>query len=299
MGCGAMNFVKAETIVQEITSDGRVRDIVTERVKSQAEKEAERKEEIIRNLPEFKRERDQGGKSLHDQLADRKAQADDEEKAKEKEYNVHTIDEAEYEHYQHLEDSERAKSRRRAVEEEEAVSDFANARKRLREDEETSGPTLQKSLQNAARERAVAKKKAAPKAADRLRGLVKVKAPAAKGAATTDQSGFPGIYTAEDGEIIATISPDCKKLAWPDASEITIMIEGSTIKMEMDGELSTGVLEANGVLKWSDGDVWTRRPAAAPSAAVAAAAAPSADAAVPAASAGGLVAYASSSDEEA
>lgn len=296
-----MNFVKGETVVQEITSDGKVRDIVTQRVKSQAEQEAEKKEEIIRNLPEFKRDRaeNQGSKSLAEQLADKRAQEEEEEKAKQKEYNVHTIDEAEYEHYQLLEESERAKSRRRAVEEETAVGNFANERKRFRQEEDASGPALFQSVQHAARERAAAKQRAAPTAADRLRGLrVTVRAPAAK--VSEASSAFPGVYVTENGEVIATISRDCRKLAWPDSSELAITIQGNTIKMEPDGELCIGVL-ANDTIKWNDGDVWRRK--AAPSSEIAAAgtgvesvgaAAPS----IPAPAGGGLVAYASSSDEE-
>mmetsp|Transcript_39782 Transcript_39782/g.99955 ORF Transcript_39782/g.99955 Transcript_39782/m.99955 type:complete len:110 (-) Transcript_39782:151-480(-) len=103
-----MNFVKAETLVQEITADGKVRDIVTERIKSAAEKEAEEKEQRIRNLPEFKRDRAEG-KSLGEQLAEKQIQEEEEEAAKPKEYNVCTIDEAEYEHYQNLEEVEREK----------------------------------------------------------------------------------------------------------------------------------------------------------------------------------------------
>ena len=48
-----MNFVRAETIVQEITDDGKVRDIITQVKKSEAEQEAERREHVLRSLPEF------------------------------------------------------------------------------------------------------------------------------------------------------------------------------------------------------------------------------------------------------
>eukprot|EP00438_Fugacium_kawagutii_P031708 Skav215624 [mRNA] locus=scaffold620:13854:35818:- [translate_table: standard] len=73
-----MNFVRAETIVQEITDDGKVRDIITQVKKSEA------------------------GPPLDDAA---------------KEYNVHTIDEAplnwaEFEHYQQIEDAEREKKRK-------------------------------------------------------------------------------------------------------------------------------------------------------------------------------------------
>ena len=89
-----MNFVRAETIVQEITDDGKVRDIITQVKKSEAEQEAERREQVLRSLPEFKRD----GQSAGEQKASE--QANEQQDVKDdaaKEYNVHTIDEAEFE----------------------------------------------------------------------------------------------------------------------------------------------------------------------------------------------------------
>ncbi|CAJ1405132.1 unnamed protein product [Effrenium voratum] len=106
-----MNFVRAETIVQEITDDGKVRDIITQVRKSEAEQDAERQEAILRSLPEFKRD----GHSAADAKADAKAAEaanEQQEKDEAKEYNVHTIDEAEFEHYQKIEDAEREKKRK-------------------------------------------------------------------------------------------------------------------------------------------------------------------------------------------
>merc|ERR1711879_465423 len=107
--------------------------------------EAERKEDVIRNLPEFKRERAEAT-SAAEQLAD-KEQAEEEEKEKQKEYNVHTIDEAEFEHYQLLEDAEQSKARRRKLEATEAMTAFQSERKRLRESDGADAPNLQQSLQ--------------------------------------------------------------------------------------------------------------------------------------------------------
>ena len=88
-----MNFVRAETIVQEITDDGKVRDIITQVKKSEAEQEAERREHVLRSLPEFKRD----GQSAGEQKASEQANEQQEKDDAAKEYNVHTIDEAEFE----------------------------------------------------------------------------------------------------------------------------------------------------------------------------------------------------------
>mmetsp|Transcript_105004 Transcript_105004/g.306811 ORF Transcript_105004/g.306811 Transcript_105004/m.306811 type:complete len:207 (+) Transcript_105004:106-726(+) len=176
-----MNFVKAETLVQEITADGKVRDIVTTRVKTQAEKEAEQREEIIRNLPEFQRNRGEG-KGLAEQMEARDAREADEEKAALKEYNVHTIDDDEYEHYQHLEVESREKVRKQVADDASAVASFENERKRLRQDPgDAASQDVLSSIQQQARERAAARAKAGPTAADRLRGRITVKAKAGGG----------------------------------------------------------------------------------------------------------------------
>ena len=71
------------------------------------EKEADRKEDVLRNLPEFKRDR--SGQTPSDQV-NKQDEMTAEEKAQEvKEYNVRGIDEEEFEHYQSLEDGERDK----------------------------------------------------------------------------------------------------------------------------------------------------------------------------------------------
>mmetsp|Transcript_63533 Transcript_63533/g.148149 ORF Transcript_63533/g.148149 Transcript_63533/m.148149 type:complete len:214 (-) Transcript_63533:56-697(-) len=182
-----MNFVKAETLIQEITADGKVRDIVTARVKTNAEKEAEQREETIRNLPEFKRDRGEG-KSLAEQIRDKEAQAVEEEKAAPKEYNVHTIDEDEFEHYQHLEEVEREKARRRVTEVSSAVASFESERKRLRQEVGDAQPkdALSSTIQRQARERAAARAREEPSAAGRLRGRVVVRARGAAGGETAE-----------------------------------------------------------------------------------------------------------------
>merc|ERR1719238_1703409 len=115
-----MNFVKSETLVQEITSDGKVRDIVTEIQKSDRQKEQEAKEAHVRSLPEFQRDRWGGSQqqSLHGQIQENKDKAEQE---KPKDQKVHTIDEDEYEHYQKLEEAENVKNRRRMNEDSAAV----------------------------------------------------------------------------------------------------------------------------------------------------------------------------------
>eukprot|EP00420_Gonyaulax_spinifera_P019171 CAMPEP_0197894274 /NCGR_PEP_ID=MMETSP1439-20131203/34920_1 /TAXON_ID=66791 /ORGANISM="Gonyaulax spinifera, Strain CCMP409" /LENGTH=186 /DNA_ID=CAMNT_0043514599 /DNA_START=83 /DNA_END=640 /DNA_ORIENTATION=+ len=170
-----MNFVKAETLIQEITSDGKVRDIVTQRVKSKAEKEAEQREDTIRNLPEFKRDRNEG-KSLAEQIADKTVRAEEEEKEKPKEYNVHMIDEEEYEHYQNLEMAGKRKERLRATEETTAVATFENERKRLKEMGGDGPQDMLAGVKQQAREKIAARSRAEPTTADRLRGRVTVRA---------------------------------------------------------------------------------------------------------------------------
>eukprot|EP00437_Effrenium_voratum_P027151 CAMPEP_0181415700 /NCGR_PEP_ID=MMETSP1110-20121109/10148_1 /TAXON_ID=174948 /ORGANISM="Symbiodinium sp., Strain CCMP421" /LENGTH=184 /DNA_ID=CAMNT_0023538603 /DNA_START=1 /DNA_END=552 /DNA_ORIENTATION=- len=166
-----MNFVRAETLVQEITGDGKVRDIVTQVKKSEAEKEAERKETVLRNLPEFKRD----GQSAAEQIANNKE--DEKDQDKEDKYNVHTIDEAEFEHYQLIEDAEREKKRKKNFEDAEAVALFETERKRFKEDggDEKASDLIslmrQKNLQKAEK-----KSSAAPAAVSRLKGKITVKA---------------------------------------------------------------------------------------------------------------------------
>jgi len=123
-GMFGMSFTKAETLVQEITADGKVRDIVTERKKTQAEI----KEDAIRSLPEFRKDR--GDSALSVQLG-KNTDAMQEEKEKEKERMPGTMAEDEVEHYQMLEDEERAKKRQRNSEDMEAVADFEMEKKRL------------------------------------------------------------------------------------------------------------------------------------------------------------------------
>mmetsp|Transcript_42628 Transcript_42628/g.74897 ORF Transcript_42628/g.74897 Transcript_42628/m.74897 type:complete len:208 (+) Transcript_42628:107-730(+) len=170
----SQKFAKAETLVQEITADGKVRDIVTERKKT----EADVKDEAIRNLPEFRLQRGEGT-SLSQQLADQKNSGFVEDKDKEQEPTTRAIDEDEAEHYQLLEDKEREKTRLRAAEDREALVDFEHERKRLRADGDAPAPDLLSAMQQKNRERAAAKAKSAPTAADRLRGRVVVRSRAA------------------------------------------------------------------------------------------------------------------------
>jgi len=147
-----MNFVRAETLVQEITVDGKVRDIVTERVKSEAEKEADRKEQILRDLPEFKREKAAG---LADQVSkDQEETQEEKDKEKDQEQNKFGIDEEEFEHYQKLEDAEREKTRQRVLQETAAVQRFATERKRALESGEVEGPDLLAKMARQARDKA-------------------------------------------------------------------------------------------------------------------------------------------------
>lgn len=163
-------------MVQEITADGKVRDIVTERHRTQADIESEEKEDRIRNLPEFRQGRGEGV-SLAEQLADQQSQSFEEEKAQPKEYNVHTIDEEEYEHYQNMADNERHRRRLKITEETAAVASFAAERKRLREDTgDVPRQDLLAQIQQHKRDRVADRGRAAPTAADRLRGRVIVKA---------------------------------------------------------------------------------------------------------------------------
>mmetsp|Transcript_38927 Transcript_38927/g.70875 ORF Transcript_38927/g.70875 Transcript_38927/m.70875 type:complete len:208 (-) Transcript_38927:7-630(-) len=149
-----MNFVRAETLVQEISADGKVRDIVTKRVQSKAEAEAQSKEDILRSLPEFRSDRpDNGLTLLQDQLRQNKEMVEDEEKEK-KEATVRAIDEEEVEHYQHLEDAEREKVRRRQAEDREAMAAFEGEKKKMRVD--PLQQSFQQSLQQQLREKQAA-----------------------------------------------------------------------------------------------------------------------------------------------
>eukprot|EP00927_Polykrikos_kofoidii_P065572 TRINITY_DN61308_c0_g1_i1.p1 TRINITY_DN61308_c0_g1~~TRINITY_DN61308_c0_g1_i1.p1 ORF type:complete len:234 (+),score=41.75 TRINITY_DN61308_c0_g1_i1:150-851(+) len=170
-----MNFVRAETLVQEITADGKVRDIVTERVRTTAEKEEAAKEDVLRNLPEFKQLRGEGV-SLGEQIAGQTSQEFEEEKEKPKEYNFHTIDEDEYEHYQRLEESERGTARKRASDDMAAVESFESEQKRFREGEQElqARKDILSQMQQHKRDKALEKARAAPTAADRLRGRITV-----------------------------------------------------------------------------------------------------------------------------
>lgn len=169
-----MNFVRAETLIQEITADGKVRDIVTQRVRSDAEKFAEAKEDIIRNLPEFKLARGDGEGSLSEAI---KASGFEEDKEKPKEYTVYTMDEDEAEHYDKLEEKNREKTRTRLAENAMASAEFENERKRLRTDD---GPDLMSRMHQQKAQMAADKQrtKAQPTAADRLRGRIAVVRPA-------------------------------------------------------------------------------------------------------------------------
>eukprot|EP00930_Biecheleria_cincta_P007527 TRINITY_DN108756_c0_g1_i1.p1 TRINITY_DN108756_c0_g1~~TRINITY_DN108756_c0_g1_i1.p1 ORF type:complete len:210 (+),score=72.77 TRINITY_DN108756_c0_g1_i1:79-708(+) len=172
-----MNFVRAETLVQEITADGKVRDIVTQIKRSEAEREADRKEDIIRNLPEFKRDRGEGLSAGEQRQAAEEQAADEEEKAKEeKAYRVRTIDEDEFEHYQHIEEAERERKRKQKSEDKEAAALFESERKRLKEDGAEEKVDLLSTMRQHNLEKAERKNKAAPSAADRLKGRVTVKA---------------------------------------------------------------------------------------------------------------------------
>mmetsp|Transcript_60276 Transcript_60276/g.140880 ORF Transcript_60276/g.140880 Transcript_60276/m.140880 type:complete len:198 (-) Transcript_60276:29-622(-) len=195
-----MNFVRAETIVQEITGDGKVRDIVTQVKKSDAEREAERKESVLRSLPEFKRD----GQSTAEQIAANTAEEKEKDKD-EKEYNVHTIDEAEFEHYQLIEDVEREKKRKQLFEDREAVALFETERKRLREDvdEKPAKPTDLISLMRQQNlEKAEKKGPATTAPLSRLKGKITVKAKGAeekKPAAPVDSLGALAGYGSDSG----------------------------------------------------------------------------------------------------
>mmetsp|Transcript_52100 Transcript_52100/g.82698 ORF Transcript_52100/g.82698 Transcript_52100/m.82698 type:complete len:210 (-) Transcript_52100:10-639(-) len=169
-----MNFRKAETLVQEITVDGKVRDIVTERRKTQAELQAEAKEEAIRNLPEFRRDRESGG-SLAQQLEANKEEAFKEDNEKEKPKNVRSIDEDEVEHYQMLEDRERAAKRQKTADDAQAMAIFEQEKRIMQNHSESSGPDLISKMQQHQREKAADKERSAPTAADRLRGRIVVR----------------------------------------------------------------------------------------------------------------------------
>lgn len=169
------NFVKSGSLIQEITADGKVRDIVTE-VKKKDLTEAEKREEHMRNLPEFKREREGTGASLSDQLAENKS-AFEEDKEKEKPKIAKNIDEDDIEHYQMLEDRENAQKRKRKAEDTEAVVEFGiEKNKMLRDGADVPATDFISKMQQANRERAAEKERTAPSALDRLKGRVKVKA---------------------------------------------------------------------------------------------------------------------------
>ncbi|CAE8612396.1 unnamed protein product [Polarella glacialis] len=183
-----MNFVKAETLIQEITADGKIRDIVTQCRQTEAEKEAQRKEDVIRSLPEFKRERNaKEGKLDNPNFAE---ETDKDRKAEDaKQYAVHTIDEEEGEHYQMLQDKELARVRKRQTEDAEALSTYESERKRFKEEAEdkaSSGADLS-AIKRQTQEKLAARAKATPTAADRMKasGFV-VKKAGAPSAATVE-----------------------------------------------------------------------------------------------------------------
>ena len=165
-----MNFVRAETIVQEITDDGKVRDIITQVRKSEAEQEAERREQVLRSLPEFKRD----GQSAGEQKASEQANEQQEKDDAAKEYNVHTIDEAEFEHYQQIEDAEREKKRKLRSQDAEALATFADERKRLREDVEEKPHGLISMMKQKNMDKSFGK----TSVQERLKGKITVKGPA-------------------------------------------------------------------------------------------------------------------------
>jgi len=204
-----MNFVKAETLVQEITSDGKVRDIVTERKRSAAEIEAQRKEDIIRNLPEFKREREGGaGQSVAEQMAEKEAQ-EEEEKDKPNQYGVAVIDEDQYEHYQKIADAERDKLRQKLTEETAELSSFQNERKRLRAsgDECKEQDAFRKALEQRKLDHAK-QQKVQPTAADRLKGRITVKAKSSGSDATFEGKEYmQGLPQPTLGSPVAPPSP--------------------------------------------------------------------------------------------
>eukprot|EP00747_Dinoflagellata_sp_TGD_P162765 gnl/TRDRNA2_/TRDRNA2_180738_c0_seq1.p1 gnl/TRDRNA2_/TRDRNA2_180738_c0~~gnl/TRDRNA2_/TRDRNA2_180738_c0_seq1.p1 ORF type:complete len:211 (+),score=74.93 gnl/TRDRNA2_/TRDRNA2_180738_c0_seq1:147-779(+) len=185
-----MNFVKSETLVQEITADGKVRDIISAvpDKRTEAQREADRKEDILRNLPEFKRMRhggaDDSAKSVTEQMADNKAAAEEEEKEKKK-LAFATLDEEECEHLQEIEQAEIDKRRRDKQEVSDALDEFARERKRFKESggEDTMPNGLAQQLaaqKEAAKKAAEAAKR--PTAAERMRGRVVVKPKAAEAA---------------------------------------------------------------------------------------------------------------------
>mmetsp|Transcript_82975 Transcript_82975/g.173729 ORF Transcript_82975/g.173729 Transcript_82975/m.173729 type:complete len:208 (+) Transcript_82975:128-751(+) len=193
-----MNFVKAETLVQEITADGKVRDIVTERVKTAREKEEEEKEQRIRNLPEFKRLRNEDeSKSLSEQIAAQAGTTEEEESSsKPKQYNVHQIDEDEFEHYQAIETAERDKKRQQLAEDKAAFADFESERKRFKADDRDE--KLHQAMEQRRKELA-SRAKAAPTAQDRLRGRVMVKAKVSENSAGTGSQDPAAKAVAEGG----------------------------------------------------------------------------------------------------
>ena len=168
-----MNFVKGETIIQEITADGKVRDIVTARPRT-AEDD---KVDAIRNLPEFRQDRAEV-KSLAEQLAEQKQETSE----KGPEYSVKTIDEDEFDHYEKIAMEERQRQQLRVAEDKDALDSFGRETKRRRE--ESQGDLFSKLRQ--AQDQGKAK---APTAAERLRGRVVVRTPEPQTQAVASSSG--------------------------------------------------------------------------------------------------------------
>eukprot|EP00929_Paragymnodinium_shiwhaense_P110084 TRINITY_DN76790_c0_g1_i1.p1 TRINITY_DN76790_c0_g1~~TRINITY_DN76790_c0_g1_i1.p1 ORF type:complete len:221 (+),score=62.47 TRINITY_DN76790_c0_g1_i1:107-769(+) len=202
-----MNFVRAQTLVQEITQDGKIRDIVTEIQRTKEEKVADQKEETLRNLPEFRQAR--GELSAGGVEVTKKDANFEEESAKEDHIRASTRqehDEEEYEHLQAIEDKEREKMRERVREESTAMAMFQNDQKRQRTDD-GQGPDLLHSLQQKQREKAAQKLLAAPTAADRLKGRINVVSktspgPAAKAAATSQAVGQAAKIAGSPGDSV-------------------------------------------------------------------------------------------------
>eukprot|EP00933_Yihiella_yeosuensis_P078875 TRINITY_DN9081_c0_g1_i1.p1 TRINITY_DN9081_c0_g1~~TRINITY_DN9081_c0_g1_i1.p1 ORF type:complete len:210 (-),score=64.48 TRINITY_DN9081_c0_g1_i1:97-726(-) len=208
-----MNFVRAETLIQEITADGKIRDIVTQVKRSEAEVAQEKKEDIIRNLPEFKREREAKQQDMGI-VEDKKTgssmgEEKDDGKGKGKGNNVHTIDEEEYEHYQAMEDKEREKKRQRLLEDSEALSMFSEEKNRLREDGvDQEKADLLSAMHRQNIEKAAQKAKDKPTAADRLKGRIVVKgkdsssapAPAAAAPKASGVGGLLGGYGSDSDD---------------------------------------------------------------------------------------------------
>merc|ERR1712039_130220 len=175
---------------------GKVRDIVTERIRTKAEREADEKEDRIRNLPEFKR----GGAALGDKIEASASAADwdcpkcgdgqkgrfetckrcgtprpEEGELNAKKYNVHTVDDEEAEHYDKLAERENEARKQRKEEDSEAVASFEQERKRLRP-EDTTDASFMQNVQRQQREKAAADRaKAAASASQRAKCQFKVR----------------------------------------------------------------------------------------------------------------------------